>query len=90
MLQPRISAMEQPGYGNFTLETLKRLASAFDVALIVRFAPYSELIRWSDTFSPDSFKVPSFEKEQEQVAGSTANNISYELGDLVGIARALA
>ena len=45
MKQPRISAMEKPGEVHFTLETLRRLAEAFDCALIVRFAPFSELRR---------------------------------------------
>jgi transcriptional regulator with XRE-family HTH domain len=58
MLQPRICAMEQAGYGNFTLNTLKKLAAAFDVALVVKFAPFSELINWAEHFSPDTFAVP--------------------------------
>lgn len=72
MLQPRISAMEKPGYGSLTIETLKRLASAFDVALVVRFAPFSELLRWSDKFSPDDFQILGFEKELENIESSTA------------------
>jgi transcriptional regulator with XRE-family HTH domain len=60
MLQPRIAAMERPSGGEPNLRTLKRLASAFDVALIIRFAPFSELIKWTEGFSPDSFAVPSF------------------------------
>jgi transcriptional regulator with XRE-family HTH domain len=63
MKQPRISAMERPGGANFTLETLKRLADAFGVALVVHFAPFGELLDWSDRFSPDDFMVPSFEQE---------------------------
>ena len=63
MKQSRISAMEKPGGAHFTLETLRRLAEAFDVALVVRFAPFSELLDWSDRFSPDEFRVPSFEQE---------------------------
>jgi transcriptional regulator with XRE-family HTH domain len=59
MLQPRICAMEQAGYGNFTLNTLKKLAAAFDVALVVKFAPFAELIKWAESFSPDTFAVPS-------------------------------
>ncbi len=59
MLQPRICAMEQAGYGDFTLNTLKKLASAFDVGLLVRFAPFGELINWADNFSPDTYSVPS-------------------------------
>jgi transcriptional regulator with XRE-family HTH domain len=63
MKQPRISAMERPGGANFTLETLRRLAKTFDVALIVRFAAFSELDRWSKDFDPDNFSVPSFDQE---------------------------
>jgi hypothetical protein len=39
------------------------LAEAFDVALIVRFGSFGELLDWSDQFSPDDFQVPSFEQE---------------------------
>lgn len=67
MKQPRISAMEKPGGANFNLETLKRLAEAFDVALIVQFAPFSELLDWSDRFTPDSFAVPSFGEESAEL-----------------------
>lgn len=66
MRQPRLSLMERPGGAHFTLETLRRLAEAFDVALIVRFAPFSELLGWSERFSPDDFSVPNFREEFEQ------------------------
>jgi transcriptional regulator with XRE-family HTH domain len=65
MKQSRVSMMEKPGGVHFTLETLRRLAKAFDVALIVRFAPFSELLAWSGEFSPDTFRVPSFAQEIE-------------------------
>jgi len=63
MLQPRISAMESPGGAKFTLETLRRLASAFDVALMVKFVPFSDLLRWSEEFNPDRFTIASFEED---------------------------
>ena len=72
MRQPRISAMEKPGGAHFTLETLKRVAEAFDVALIVQFAPFSELMGWSDKFNPDDFAVPSFEEEVNNTKSFTA------------------
>lgn len=59
MLQPRISAMEKPGHGSLNLDTLLRLAAAFDIGLVVKFAPFSELVTWGDRFSPDTFNVPS-------------------------------
>jgi transcriptional regulator with XRE-family HTH domain len=63
MKQPRISAMEKPGGSHFTIETLRRLADAFDVALVVRFAAFSELVDWSEGFDPDNFAVPTFDQE---------------------------
>src|SRR5215204_4920633 len=44
MAQETISRLENPDYGKYTLTTLKRLAATFDMALVVRFAPFSELL----------------------------------------------
>ena len=63
MKQERISALENPNYSKFTLSTLKKLASAFDVALIVRFAPFGELAKWELELSPESLTPPSFEED---------------------------
>ena len=60
MLQPRISGLMKPGKTRPNIETLRRVAEAFDCALIVRFAPFSELARWAEDFEPDSFNVPAF------------------------------
>jgi len=84
MLQPRISAMEKPGHGSLTLETLKRLAAAFDVALIVRFAPFSELLRWSDKFSPDDFSILGFEGELETLEAAPDNVLVLNYLQTVG------
>lgn len=63
MAQPRISELEKPGERRLTIETLLRLAAAFDVALQVRFVPFGELIDWSEGLDIDNFQVPTFEKE---------------------------
>lgn len=68
MKQPRISAIEKPGGAHFTLETLRRLAAAFDVALIVRFAPFSELLDWTGKFNPETFRIPDFAAEADAAA----------------------
>ena len=60
MKQPRISALLKPGKVCPNTETLRRLAEAFDVGLVVKFAPFGELARWSDSFNPESFNVPEF------------------------------
>jgi transcriptional regulator with XRE-family HTH domain len=71
MNQNAISRLESPRYGRPTISTLKRLAAAFDVALIVRFVPFSHLVNWvSGTpfvekgLSTENMAVPSFEDEK--------------------------
>ena len=63
MAQPRISDLERPTGRMPNLETLCRIVSALDVALEVRFVPFSELIRNSEGFDPDNFSVKTFEEE---------------------------
>ena len=63
MSQPRISEIETPGSRNLNLETLLRIAAAFDIALEVRFAPFSEFIENTETIELDSLSIASFEKE---------------------------
>jgi transcriptional regulator with XRE-family HTH domain len=43
MNQNAISRLESPTYGKPTITTLKRLAAAFDVGLVVRFVPFSQI-----------------------------------------------
>jgi transcriptional regulator with XRE-family HTH domain len=63
MAQETISQLEDPDYGRLTLRTLRRLASALDVALVVRFAPFSELIDWIVRLTPERLAPPSFDQE---------------------------
>lgn len=66
MQQSRISTIETPGAANVTLETLARLAAAFRVGLIVKFVPFSEMLRWENSFLPASFNVtPRLEQDVE-------------------------
>ena len=65
MSQPRISEIESPGERNLNIDTLLRLASAFDVALEIRFVPFSALVARSESFDPEKFNVASFDDEIE-------------------------
>jgi transcriptional regulator with XRE-family HTH domain len=60
MLQPRISGLMTPGKTRPNIETLRRIAEALDCGLVVRFAPFSEMVKWSEEFDPEEFSVPSF------------------------------
>lgn len=75
MKQSRISALEDPNYENFEATTLKRIASALDIGLIVRFSPFSEIVEWSANFSDSKLKVPSY--EQDGVGISKTESTSY-------------
>lgn len=61
--QPRFSVMEKPGYGNFSLTTLKKIASVFDVALIVSFVPYGEFMDFKESISRKRLTAPGFCEE---------------------------
>ena len=70
MTQNNISRLESPDYGKYSLASLLRIASAFDVALEVRFVPFSSYIDWlsgtprtEEGISPEAMAVPSFEDE---------------------------
>lgn len=56
MQQSRVSMLETPG-ANVTIETLASLAAVFKVGLVVKFVPFSEMLKWENSFSQDSFSV---------------------------------
>ena len=60
MAAARISVLENPSYDKHSLSTLKRIAKAFDVALIVRFEAFSTLVSWVADLSPEKMAVPRF------------------------------
>lgn len=76
MSQARISVMENPSYSQYTLTTLKRLRAAYDVALVVRFVPFSELARWATELTPEKLAPPSFAKDHLNTEPSRQSGIS--------------
>ncbi|MFZ3136669.1 MAG: helix-turn-helix transcriptional regulator [Thermodesulfovibrionales bacterium] len=82
MAQESISRLEDPNYGKLNLNTLKRLAAAFDIGLMVRFVPFSELVEWDINLSNKSLEVTSFNEEvyfKEQLAGINSSSSEYLL-----------
>jgi len=65
--QSNVSRWEDPTYGKFSLQTLLEIADAFDVALIVRFAPFTELLETVADLSPHTLAVASYDEEIEAV-----------------------
>jgi transcriptional regulator with XRE-family HTH domain len=69
-LQSMISRYENPDYGKYSMRTLLDFAKAFDVALEVRFIPFSQLVRRDEELPSSTLAVPNFKQELE--AGSLA------------------
>jgi transcriptional regulator with XRE-family HTH domain len=65
--QPRFSLMERPGYGKYSLNTLKKLASLFDVGLIVSFVPWGEMIDFAESLSRRRLSILSFKDEHRSL-----------------------
>ena len=62
--QPLISSWENLNQSTYTIATLKGLAKAFDVGLLVRFVPFSKLADLTAELTPDDIAPPSFSEEQ--------------------------
>jgi transcriptional regulator with XRE-family HTH domain len=64
-LQPMVSRYENPDYGRYSISTLLDLAAAFDVALVVRFAPFSELVEWDLASTERTLRPPSYAEDKQ-------------------------
>jgi transcriptional regulator with XRE-family HTH domain len=73
MKQPAIARLEDPSYTGMTLATLKRLAKAFDVALIVRFAAFSEFVDWTVQLNSYRLSPPEYREDHKawEMTGET-------------------
>lgn len=71
MKQNHICRLENPDHSP-NLETLKRIASALDIALIVRFVPFSELAQWACGVESDLLEVATFMEDQLPESVSTS------------------
>lgn len=70
--------------GNSSLNTIRRMASAFDVALIVRFVPFSQLLEWTVNLSRDRLAPTSFDKEfNAAIASVSLPSDSSKVGAVV-------
>ena len=72
--QSAISRLEDPDYGQMTVQTLLELACAYDVALMVKFVDYPTFIRETKDVSASTMQVISF--NVAAFALGTANQIN--------------
>jgi transcriptional regulator with XRE-family HTH domain len=62
-LQSMVSRLENPDYGKYSVSTLVNLAKVFDVGLVVRFAPFSEVVDWDLNKSGPTLEPPPFAQD---------------------------
>jgi len=79
MKQSAVARLEDPRYSSMTLATLKRLAKAFDVALMVHFAPFSEFIAWNTNLDEPHLSPPSFGDEYKPAAKIRVVNTTSDI-----------
>jgi transcriptional regulator with XRE-family HTH domain len=72
--QSRISMLETPGAANITLETLAKIAAGLRVGVVVKFVPFSEMLRWENSFSPD-INVTRLENDHEFLNPAAATRL---------------
>lgn len=60
-----ITRLEDPNYGQFSLQTLREIASAFDVALLVKFVSFSTLLQEYADVSPQALVAASVKDSKE-------------------------
>lgn len=61
--QNTISRLEDPEYGKLTIKTLLEIASALDVALLIKFVPFSQFFGEISNLSPEALSAKSFTEE---------------------------
>jgi transcriptional regulator with XRE-family HTH domain len=72
MKQPRVAVLEDSSYENWSVNTLKRFARAFDVALSVKFETFSKLIEDFENISRASLQRPTFANDTQFQRRGTA------------------
>jgi transcriptional regulator with XRE-family HTH domain len=84
--QELISQWENPDYGRYSLTTLKAFAEVFDVALLVKFAPFSELVDWVTGLTSERLAPKSFGEDRKNVVSSgfslASTGVPSDLGGL--------
>ena len=71
--QTVIARVEDINYGNLSLNTLLKIASAFDIGLLVKFVPYSRLVREFEDTSIAAVNVPAFSDDVSVLEHWAAN-----------------
>jgi len=88
MQQSRISMFETPGASNLTLETIARIAAALRVGVVLKFVPFHDMLRWENSFSPDTFDVERLQ-DDEAFVNPEGERINENANQLDGLGHSL-
>jgi transcriptional regulator with XRE-family HTH domain len=61
--QGGVSTFESTEYSSWSINTLKKMAAALDLALVVRFASFGEILDRITGFSREALEKPSFKND---------------------------
>ncbi len=84
MQQSRISMFETPGAANMTLETIAKIAAALRVGVVLKFVPFHDMLRWENSFSPDTFDIERLQ-EDEAFLNPKSENVNENANQLEGL-----
>jgi transcriptional regulator with XRE-family HTH domain len=83
MAQERISKLEDPNYEFIPkINTLLKLASVFDVPLIVRFGSWKELFSWETDLSPRKLAPATFNEELPRLENMASGVTTIRVGTI--------
>lgn len=75
-----ISRLEDPNYGRPNLQTLLEIASGLGVGLLVKFVPFTRLVKEFEDVSPGALAAPSIDKEQSALEEWAATELAAHHG----------
>lgn len=87
MKQNAIARLENPDYGEYSVRTLQRLAEAFDVALVVKFAPFSELVNINQGARVDNYLPASFKDDTQLSEASRSQHLERPVASALSTPR---
>lgn len=61
--QPAVSRIENPDYSRWSINTLRKLARAFDMALSIKFISFGDSLNDIEGFGEDRLLRPSFHQD---------------------------
>jgi hypothetical protein len=83
--QSRISMIETPGAANITLETLSKIAAGLRCGVVVKLVPFSEMLRWENSFSPGKFDVKRLDQDEAFLNPASAVSGETTRGEVAGL-----